>query len=161
MKTQFDKNPEHLKMQVTRSFDAPQALVWKAWTTPEILELWWAPKPFKAKSASMDFSEGGSWHYCILGPNGEAFWGLTVYEHIDAIDTFSGLDYFCDENAVRNAELPATQWCNTFQEANGTTTVTVDMRFESLEAMLKMAEMGFETGFDMALGNLEAWLAAQ
>jgi uncharacterized protein YndB with AHSA1/START domain len=161
MKTIYHKDPENLKMTVTRSFNATQELVWKAWTTAEILEQWWAPKPFKAKSARMDFSVGGSWLYCMLGPNGEAFWGLTEYHAIEPMHTVAGIDFFCDENGVRNEALPATHWNYHFEELNGITTVTVEMKFQSQEAMQQMAEMGFETGFDMALDNLEAWLAAQ
>lgn len=52
-------------------YDAPLEKVWKAWTTSEMLDQWWGPKPWRAITKSLDFREGGHWHYSMNGPEGE------------------------------------------------------------------------------------------
>ena len=57
-KSVLTKDPGGKKLQVVEEFDVPVAAVWEAWTTPELLDQWWAPKPWKAETKSMDFREG-------------------------------------------------------------------------------------------------------
>jgi uncharacterized protein YndB with AHSA1/START domain len=59
--TIYSKDASNKKLKVEREFDAPVAQVWNAWTQPELLDQWWAPKPWKANTKSMDFREGGRW----------------------------------------------------------------------------------------------------
>ncbi|MFN5417545.1 MAG: SRPBCC domain-containing protein, partial [Flavobacteriia bacterium] len=59
----FTINKENNTVMVKREFAANLELVWEAWTNPEILDLWWAPKPYKTETKSMDFREGGRWLY--------------------------------------------------------------------------------------------------
>jgi uncharacterized protein YndB with AHSA1/START domain len=55
--TVFSKDLEKGNLTVVRAFDAPLEKVWKAWTTGGILDQWWAPKPYKAETKTMDFRE--------------------------------------------------------------------------------------------------------
>ncbi len=64
MKTTFTKDVANNKMFITREFAGTVEDVWKAWTDPKLLDQWWAPKPWKAETKSMDFREGGRWVYC-------------------------------------------------------------------------------------------------
>ena len=59
--TLYTKDVANNKMTVVRQFDAPVEQVWRAWTESELLDQWWAPLPWKAKTKKMDFREGGSW----------------------------------------------------------------------------------------------------
>ncbi len=59
--TTISKDAANKKLIVVREFDAPLEEVWKAWTDSNILDKWWAPKPWKAKTKTMDFREGGLW----------------------------------------------------------------------------------------------------
>ena len=59
--TVYNVDRANKKIYVTREFDAPADLVWKAWTTKESLDEWWAPKPWKAITVSMDLCTGGRW----------------------------------------------------------------------------------------------------
>ncbi len=61
------------KIIITRIFDAPRDLVWKAWTTPELVKEWWGPKDFTAPSIQMDFRVGGKYLFCMHGPKGTEF----------------------------------------------------------------------------------------
>jgi uncharacterized protein YndB with AHSA1/START domain len=55
---------------VERMLDAPPALVWKAWTTPEHLKQWWAPRPYQTPECAMDLRPGGGFYTRMTGPDG-------------------------------------------------------------------------------------------
>src|SRR6188768_2044280 len=57
---------------ITREFDADLSLVWDAFTKKEILDQWWAPKPFSSKTKFMDFKVGGRRFYAMVSPEGQA-----------------------------------------------------------------------------------------
>ncbi|MBS1558873.1 MAG: SRPBCC domain-containing protein [Bacteroidetes bacterium] len=157
----FTVNKENKTIHVTREFAAPVDLVWDAWTKPEILDEWWAPKPWKTKTQKMDFREGGFWLYTMNGPNGEEFWNKNEYQKIVRQKNFSGLDYFCDKNGKRNEEFPTSRWSNVFRESEDTTTVIVTRQYEKLEDLEKNIAMGFKEGFTMALENLDQYIEAK
>src|SRR5215207_4001167 len=96
--TIYKKDSANNKLSVTREFDAPVARVWKAWTEAQLLDQWWAPKPWKAVTTSMDFREGGSWRYFMQGPEGERHYCLVEYYTIQHEKSFTGKDAFADEN---------------------------------------------------------------
>jgi len=64
---------------ITREFDAELSLVWDAFTKPEILDLWVAPKPWKAKTKFMDFKVGGRRFYAMVSPEGQERWSIQKY----------------------------------------------------------------------------------
>ena len=70
----FTVNKETSTVHVKREFNASLPDVWSAWTEPQILDLWWAPAPWKSKTKSMDFKEGGRRLYAMVGPDGEERW---------------------------------------------------------------------------------------
>ena len=61
----FSVNKENNTINVKRVFAAALPLVWDAYTNSEILDQWWAPKPWKARTKTMDFREGGHWLYAM------------------------------------------------------------------------------------------------
>jgi uncharacterized protein YndB with AHSA1/START domain len=102
----FTKDTANKTITVVRPFDANQQQVWDAWTQSEILDQWWAPKPWKAGTKSMDFREGGEWFYYMEGPDGERHYSKFIYKTINPITSYSGYDMFSDENGNRNTEFP-------------------------------------------------------
>src|SRR5690606_24689155 len=98
----FTVNKENKTIHVTREFDANLELVWEAWTNPEILDQWWAPKPWRTETKSMDFREGGHWLYAMVGPKGEKHWNMAQYISIENEKYFKAKDGFCDENGNIN-----------------------------------------------------------
>lgn len=155
----FTKDTEAKTLTVEREFSAPRSKVWYAYTTSDILDQWWAPKPWKAGTVAFDFSEGGKWHYYMAGPEGEKHYARFDYETIDPENSFSGYDMFCDENGAKNEELPSIHWNMEFIDNNNTTKLKVTMKFDDIADMEKIIAMGFEQGFDMGLMNLEELLA--
>ncbi|NMH26773.1 SRPBCC family protein [Flavobacterium silvaticum] len=154
----FSVDKENKKIYVKREFAADLDRVWAAWTKPELLDQWWAPKPWKAKTKSLDFRDGGRWLYAMVSPEGEEHWSLADYSNIEDKKQFSNLNAFCDENGVITNGISRSQWTNTFTGNGDSTTVNIDITYETVEALEKMIEMGFKEGFTMGLGNLEALL---
>ncbi|MEQ9363943.1 MAG: SRPBCC domain-containing protein [Leptospirales bacterium] len=161
LKTNFKKDLENRRMYVTRDFSAPVDRVWRAWTTADLLDRWFAPKPWRAETKSMDFRVGGHWLYCMVGPAGERHWGRIDYRVIDPGISFEADDSFCDENGVRDDQLPAMRWHVAFELEDGVTKVRITITFANLEAMEKIVEMGFEQGFTASNENLDALLAEE
>ena len=154
-----DKNNKQINVE--RSFNAPKDLVWEAWTTPEILDQWWAPKPYRAVTKSMNFTEGGQWHYYMAGPQGEQHWCLFDFEKIVPLTSFSGLDAFCDENAVISDTKPRVQWYNEFIDKGDAALVQIKIQFDKLEDLETIINMGFKEGFTAGLENLDQYIASQ
>jgi uncharacterized protein YndB with AHSA1/START domain len=154
-KTNYVKDAANKKMTVTRNFDAPVDQVWTAWTDSKVLEQWWAPEPFKARTKSMNFTEGGYWHYAMVGPDGMEIWAKIGYKKIVPQKYFTARDSFCDAEGVTNNDFPNMDWVNTFSKAGDATTVVVEITFDSEADMEKIMEMGFKEGFEMAHGNLD------
>jgi len=69
-------------LEITRDFDAPPALVFKAWTSKEHVLRWWGPKGFTATSEKLDFREGGAYRHAIHGPDGKSYGMSGVYREI-------------------------------------------------------------------------------
>ena len=138
---------------VTREFNANLSLVWDAFTTKEILDQWWAPKPYASKTKAMDFKVGGRRFYAMVSPEGHESWSLQKYTSINAKTHFTMTNTFADKD--ENPQLPGSDWDFTFSEQNGTTKVSIVIKNESRERMEKMIEMGFQGGFTMTLNYLE------
>jgi uncharacterized protein YndB with AHSA1/START domain len=142
---------------VERDFAAGQEAVWDAWTTPDLLDRWWAPKPYQARTKSMELREGGTWLYAMTGPEGDTHYGSNTYTAIDAPRSFSSVDAFCDENGKINDGLPRATWSTTFEKQGEGTRVTVRSTYDDAEDL--NIEMGMKEGFTMALQNLDEVLA--
>ena len=158
LKFDFVVNKENNTVSVKREFAAGLELVWEAWTNPEIIDLWWAPKPWRAETKSMDFRECGFWLYAMVGPENEKHWGRQDYLKIVLHNSFSGTDAFCDDNGNVNEELPKTLFENVFSENDGKALVTITSTYASLEMLEQIIEMGFQEGFSLALENLDQYL---
>src|SRR5690554_8002223 len=92
----FMVNKTNNTIHVKREFNAKLELVWQAWTIPEILDQWWAPKPWKAATKTMDFREGGYWLYAMVSPEGEKHWNTIKYISIENKKYFTAKDGFSD-----------------------------------------------------------------
>lgn len=155
----FQKDLANKKIHVVREFDAPLEQVWKAWTDAAILDQWWAPRPWKTETKSMDFREGGRWLYSMVGPDGERHYCLADYQKIVPNKSYAYIDAFCDENGHKGEDFPGMHWYVEFKAAGKGTTVAIEISFTNEANFQKILEMGFEQGFTMALGNLDEVLA--
>lgn len=156
--TEIIKDLNNKKLLVTREFNAPVEMVWRAWTEPELLDQWWAPKPYQAITISMDFREGGLWRYDMKGPDGDKHHCRCDYDIIKVNHSFSGKDGFCDADGNLNNEFPGMYWQTHFGDKEGITLVNIEISFDTIEDLEKIVEMGFKEGFTMAHGNLDELL---
>jgi uncharacterized protein YndB with AHSA1/START domain len=157
MNMEFIVDKETKTVSITAEFDAERDLVWDAYTKPELLDQWWAPKPWASRTKVMEFKEGGRRFYAMVSPEGTERWAVQKYKSITPKTNFKFFNAFADEN--ENPELPGSDWDLNFSEQDGTTTVHISIYNESLERLERMVEMGFKEGTEMQLKNLEELLS--
>jgi len=154
----FSVNKENNTITVKREFAAELSLVWDAYTKSEILDRWWAPKPWKARTKTMDFREGGHWHYAMVGPAGEEHWCWARYETIQDKKRFTGLDAFADADGNVNQDLPQSKWDVSFTDKGQLTLVNYHIAFDDLAQLETTIQMGFKEGLTMAMEGLDELL---
>lgn len=148
----FNVDKTNKTVYINREFAAELSLVWDAFTKQEILDQWWAPKPWASKTKVMNFEVGGRRFYAMVSPEGLERWSVQKYTSISPKTNFKMLSAFAD--AAENPELPGSEWDLNFGEQNGKTKVSISIYNESLERLEKMIEMGFKEGFTMTLNSL-------
>ena len=82
---------------ITRLFDAPRELVWKAWTAPERIRTWWGSIGFVSPVFKIDLRVGGEYHSCMRSPGGRDFWSKGIFREIVALERLVMTDSFADE----------------------------------------------------------------
>ena len=86
------------RMVITRIFDAPRELVWKAWTDPQYVMQWWGPKGFTAPVCKIDFRVGGKFLCCMRSPDGQEGWNAGEYHEIVPYERIVSSMYFSDSD---------------------------------------------------------------
>ncbi len=156
----FVVNKENNTITVKREFAAELPLVWDAYTKSEILDQWWAPKPWKSRTKTMDFSEGGHWIYAMVGPDGEEHWARAEFKNIQFQKKYTGFDAFADANGNLNKDLPQSKWEVTFTNQGQITLVEFHISYDNLAQLEATIQMGFKEGLTMAMEGLDELLAA-
>jgi uncharacterized protein YndB with AHSA1/START domain len=141
--------PTDEQILITREFDAPKHLVYKAWTTPDLVKRWWSGQRGQMTSCEIDLRVGGRWRYVMVADGGfeVAFHGeyreIVPDERIVATEVYEGMP---------GAEALNT---HTFTEADGRTTLTVLVQHASKENRDGHLNSGMETGLQEAMDLLE------
>ena len=158
---QFDfiVDKESNQLTLRREFLADRQLVWDCYTKSELLDKWFAPKPMTTKTKTMDFREGGHWHYAMIDTNGTEDWGYTVYLTIQPIDFYTSLDAFSNEQGEVNKDLPRAKWRVSFLDKSENTLVETIVQYNSLSDLEAVIQMGMEQGMTMTLEKLDELLA--
>lgn len=151
----FNQDFNSKSIYVMKVYDAETSKVWEYFTKPELLDLWWAPKPWVCNTDSLNFEEGGVWLYSMNGPDEEKVFSLVKYGKIDEHRSVDGIDAFCDANGNVDERFPQTQWLIGFTGVEQGTKISLNIHFNSEDDMKKQLEMGFEEGFKMGLNQLE------
>jgi len=157
------------ELVITRTYNAPRVLVYKAWTVADALAEWWGPKGSTIIIKKLDFRSGGIFHYGMAFPNGAVMWGIFAYREILEPAYISFINSFSDEegNAIRSPYHQA--WPLeiltevTLEEHDGKTTLTVkarpinatDEEMDMYAANIPQMGGGFKGTFD----KLEEYLA--
>ena len=141
--------PEDTQILITRVFDAPRHLVWRAYTEPELIARWWSGERGEVTSVEVDLRVGGLWRYVMTANEGfeVAFHGefreIVAPERIVTTEVYEGAP---GEGALDTA---------TFSEAGGRTTLTVLMQLDSRETRDAILATGMEGGMQEAYDRLE------
>jgi uncharacterized protein YndB with AHSA1/START domain len=147
--------PTDEQILITREFDAPRQLVFKAFTTPELVRRWWHAKRGEMTVAEIDLRAGGKWRYVMVAESGleVGFHGeyreIVPNERIVSTEIYEGLPEGVSE------EQAATVNTATFAESDGRTTLTILVQAPSKEARDAIIESGMEDGLQDALTLLE------
>ncbi len=141
------------RMVVTRIFDAPRELVWRAWTDPKYVMQWWGPKGFSSPACQIDFRVGGKSLLCMKSPDGQEFWNGIEYHEIVPHEKIVSSMYFSDSkgNKVKPAEYGMEH-----EAIDGAYDVTL---FEDLgNGQTKLTLIGNETMEEATKsGQVEGW----
>jgi uncharacterized protein YndB with AHSA1/START domain len=141
--------PTDEQILITREFDAPRHLVWKAWTEPELIGRWWSGNRGETTVAEIDLRVGGTWRCVMVTDDGfvAAFHGeyreIVPNERIVATEVYEGMPEAEALNTV------------TFAEADGRTTLTMLVEHASKEARDAHIASGMEAGMREAMDMLE------
>jgi len=151
-------------LRLTRVFDAPRELVFRAWSDPEHLARWWGPNGFTTPHCTIDFRVGGKWHFCMRSPEGQDYWCTGVYQEISEPDRIVTTDCFADAdgNVVDPSEygmspdMPAeTIITVTLEETEGgKTLLTLHHTIPAAEAKRSGAEEGWSQSLDRLADHL-------
>jgi uncharacterized protein YndB with AHSA1/START domain len=147
--------PTDEQILITREFDAPKHLVYKAWTTPELVKRWWHAKRGEVTVVEIDLRVGGKWRSVMVADGGleVGFHGeyreIAPNERIVSTEIYEGLPEGVSE------EEGATLNTATFTEANGRTTVTLLIQATSKISRDAIIDSGMEAGLQDALDLLE------
>jgi uncharacterized protein YndB with AHSA1/START domain len=144
--------PTDQQILITREFDAPKHLVYRAWTTPELVKRWWHANRGEATIADIDLRVGGKWRYVMVTPDGVevAFHGeyreIVPNERIVSTEVYEG---------IPDAEEHAALNILTLTEQDGRTTLTVLVEHPTKEGRDAHVNSGMEDGMQDAMDLLE------
>ena len=154
---------------ITRTFDAPRALVFQAWTEPERLAQWWGPKGFPMTSCTVDLRPGGTFHYCLQSAAGNEMWGKFVYREIVEPERIVFVTSFSDAEGNITRHPLSPEWpleilnTLTLVEHDGKTTLTLQgapvSATESEMATFSANHDNVRKGFEGTWKQLEEYLA--
>lgn len=152
------------ELVITRVFDAPRELVWKAWTEPEHFMRWFAPKGFSTPFCKIDLRPGGVIHFCMRSPEGKDYWNGGVIREVVRPSRLVYTDYFADEkgNPVppehygMSPDFPSENLVTvTFEEIEGKTKMTLHHSIPRSIAEQTGARQGWNECFDKLAESLE------
>ena len=151
---------------ITREFAAEISLVWDAFTKPEILDQWGAPKPWITQTISMDFIVGGRRFYKMISPEGQEYFSVQDFTSISPKTNFKYISGLSDKDQNINPGFYGTENNLDFSEANGpdsyrVTTFRMAIKYKDLATLEMMANDRFKEGFTMTLNILEELLESQ
>lgn len=158
------QNNDRDSIIITRIFDAPRELVWKAWTEPALVMRWWGPEGFTSPFSTIDLRVGGKYLYAMRSSEGQDFWSTGVYREIVPPERIVATDSFSDE---KGTIVPASDygmsgdWPSellvtvTFEEQNGRTMFTLRHDGVPPGLMSDQTTVGWNESFDKLAGVLE------
>ena len=144
--------------EISRVFDAPRDRVWAAWTEPDRLKQWFAPKGFTSPHCTLDLRPGGLYHYCLRGADGKDMWGKWVIREVVKPKKLVFVVSFSDPQCGVTVHPMNPTWPReilstvAFEAQGGKTRVTV--QWTPLDSSTDLERKTFEDGRD---GMKQGW----
>ncbi len=150
--------PKEREITITRIFDAPRQLVWKAWTDPKHLSQWWGPKNFSNPVCEVDARAGGKWHIVMRAPDGQEYPCGGVYQEVLEPErlVFTNIAIDAEGNPIIDGFTTVL-----FADAGGKTKITLHTRGTALVDYAAAYLQGMEAGWSQSLDRLAERLAAR
>jgi uncharacterized protein YndB with AHSA1/START domain len=149
-------------LTITRTFDAPRALVWRAFADPFHLSQWWGPKGYTNPVCELDFRVGGHWRNVMRSPGGEEYPADFTFLEIREPERIVFRNAAPKDDAVWQGNPPPSFVRTiTFEGANGRTVLTMRAEFDSAEEFARAARRGFREGSEESLDRLAELMARQ
>jgi len=145
--------PSDTQILITRAFDAPARLVWRAYTEPELVKRWWSGERGEVTSVEIDLRVGGRWRYVMVANEGfeVAFHGeyreIVPDERLVSTELYEGAPDVTEDDATLNT--------TSFAEADGRTTLTTLVECHTQEIRDMIVDSGMEDGMQEAMDRLE------
>ncbi|MEO6286642.1 MAG: SRPBCC domain-containing protein [Dyadobacter sp.] len=158
----FESDLAARTIRIVREFNAPVEKVWKAFTDPDLLEKWFAPKPWKVETKRMDFTVGGVWLYAMVSPEGQKHWTQYEFTAIENCIAYSTTGMFADEDGNTGAGAPKTYRNVTFLSIGSDRSKVETVITFTDEATIQMfVEGGFKNGTAVTLNQLDELLVLE
>lgn len=141
--------PSDTQILIVREFDAPVPLVWKAWTTPELVKRWWCGERGEMTIAEIDFRVGGTWRYVMIADGGFEVAFNGVYHEIDRYERIVNTEVY---EGIADARALVT---NTFVDLGDRTRMEMLIEHTSKEGRDGHINSGMEGGMQEAMDRLE------
>ena len=158
----FEADLPAKKIYVSREFNAPIEKVWRAFTDPDVLDKWIAPKPWTAKTKTWDFKVGGVSLYAMVSPEGQKHWVYAQFTAIENGSAISTMGMFCDGDGNPVTDAPKSYRDTKFSSIdNNRTKVETVITFEEESTIKWFVEGGFKEGTTMTFEQLDQLLASE
>jgi uncharacterized protein YndB with AHSA1/START domain len=155
-----EKDFDNLTVTLVAEFDAPIERVWQLWADPRRLERWWGPPTYPATVERHHLAAGGEVTYFMTGPGGETSRGWWRVTSVDPPRSLGFIDGFAGEDGTPDAETPTTAVEMRLTEHGGGTRMELRFICDSSEDMELAERRGTFEGLPLAVGQIDALLAA-
>jgi uncharacterized protein YndB with AHSA1/START domain len=145
------------ELVLTRLINAPRAKVYRAWTDPELLKQWFAPKPYTTPIVEIDVRPGGSAYFVMRGPDGKDLPNRGVYLEVVPNEKLVSTDAYVA--AWEPSDKPFMTLILTFEDEGGKTRYTARVRHWTVADREAHEKMGFHEGWGLCADQLEALVA--
>jgi uncharacterized protein YndB with AHSA1/START domain len=144
---------EKNEFKIIRVFNAPQEMVFRAWTDPKYVKQWWGPAQFTSPYCKIDFRVGGRFHFCMQAPNGDQYWNIGTYKEIVVPEKIVSVMQFSDKDGNI---LPASHH---FLKSDFPDEMIDVVTFESLEGNKTKLTLCRNHSEDLAnkFGEIQGW----
>jgi uncharacterized protein YndB with AHSA1/START domain len=155
-----DTDYENLTITLIAEFDAPVERVWQLWADPRQMERWWGPPTYPATVEEHNLTPGGRVTYYMTSPEGDKYRGWWRVESVDPPASLEFTDGFADADGNPVEEMPTNRSRVQLTRQGDGTRMEVRSTYQTREDLDKVVEMGMLEGIKLAVGQMDALLAA-